>query len=84
MENHKYSLNVPVANRMIFLYFRAVFLGGVNVADFPVSYVEAVIELVRFASENYSDIPWIINTMGFCTGMYLFTNGSNIILFILI
>ncbi|ODN05731.1 Polynucleotide 5'-hydroxyl-kinase NOL9 [Orchesella cincta] len=50
---------------------RAIFLGGVNVADFPISYIKGVAELFEYCvnSEELQGIPWIINTMGFSQGL---------------
>ncbi|CAL8101043.1 unnamed protein product [Orchesella dallaii] len=50
---------------------RSIFLGGVNVADFPISYIKGVSELFEYCacSEEFQGIPWIVNTMGFSQGL---------------
>lgn len=60
---------------IVFYFLRAVFLGGVNVADYPALYIHAVNELARFVGENYSNVPCIINTMGFSSGKFYIYNN---------
>uniref|UniRef100_A0A1B6G999 Polynucleotide 5'-hydroxyl-kinase NOL9 n=1 Tax=Cuerna arida TaxID=1464854 RepID=A0A1B6G999_9HEMI len=47
---------------------RSVFLGEIDVTKCPESYIEGCTSLIHFARENYDNIPWLINTMGFTKG----------------
>ncbi|XP_054278217.1 polynucleotide 5'-hydroxyl-kinase NOL9 [Macrosteles quadrilineatus] len=47
---------------------RSVYLGEVDVTKCPEKYIEGCKSLIDFADENYSDIPWLVNTMGFTKG----------------
>lgn len=51
--------------------FRAIFLGTTSVADFPVSYIKAVVDLYEYCATNerFQGLPWIINTMGYSQGL---------------
>lgn len=47
---------------------KMILFGDINVILSPVRYLKCVKELIAHCVERYSDIPWIINTMGFHKG----------------
>ncbi|KAG8300774.1 Polynucleotide 5'-hydroxyl-kinase nol9 [Homalodisca vitripennis] len=59
---------VAICHLVKFTCFRSVFLGEIDVTKCPENYIEGCKSLIHFARENYSNIPWLINTMGFTKG----------------
>jgi len=60
---------IAFLEKHFFNLYRSLFLGGINVSDFPATYVTAIKQLL-VACKDYADIPWIINTMGFSQGKH--------------
>lgn len=52
---------------------KALYFGEINVLLNPIKYLQCVIELHRFcsASNEFKNMPWIINTMGYTRGFGL-------------
>ena len=47
-----------------------IFLGDVNVANCPGRFLAVVRQLVRLGTA-LGDLPWVVNTMGWCRGLGL-------------
>lgn len=49
---------------------KAILFGDINVLPDPVKYLQCVLDLHKFcaANEEYRNMPWIINTMGYSRG----------------
>lgn len=47
---------------------KQILFGDISVALSPIRYLRCVKQLVDFCEEHFSDVPWIINTMGFQKG----------------
>ncbi|KAF4522796.1 hypothetical protein B566_EDAN014840, partial [Ephemera danica] len=48
---------------------KMVYLGQVDVSRCAEDYRQAVTDLIWFCKKNHSTVPWVINTMGFTTGL---------------